>query len=549
MRAIVPRSSSPRAARSPSAPGGEGEGGEENSCRERAADAGAGLFGEFPISFIEVRLHVNDQTPKNGLSRRDLLKGAAGALAVGVAAAAPLRAAEVETPRLLPGNGGEILPPPLPHANGNTPIAAPNLPGVLGREASLPKPKGPRVVVLGGGWGGLTISKYLKREFPKFDVVMVESRPNFMSCPMSNLWLGGLVEYDFLCYSFLDAAARHHYTFFNATLLDADRGSRIVYTDAGYIKYDYLVLSPGIDYDYDAIGVHDPADKSRLMQEYPAAFKPGSEHLTLKRKIDQFQKGLFVLTVPSGNYRCLPGPYERACMVASVFKRKKLAAKVVLLDHNPDVKIKKVGFRTAFEDLYKDYIEYHPSVDVTGVDVSGKVIRGNLEDFEFDDAAIYPRVRGHKLIETLGLLSPYSPQKEAWIDLYKNNVVNDPRTYVIGDSRPMGYSKSGSTAQGEAKYVAKVISAHEQGKEIGWQAPYTSCYSMVNADPPEAIFFGSEYLLPVVAMTPLSQERIGEKWVEFGTAFAWRDEQMVRSPEMGQAMFAWGKAHYREMFE
>jgi NADPH-dependent 2,4-dienoyl-CoA reductase/sulfur reductase-like enzyme len=308
-------------------------------------------------------------------------------------------------------------------------------------------------------------------------------------------------------------------------------------------------MSPGIDYDYDAIGVHDPLDKQRMMQEYPAAFKPGSEHLTLKRKIDEFEKGLFALTVPSGNYRCLPGPYERACMVASVFKRKKIPAKVLLLDHNPDVKIKKAGFRAAFEELYKDYLEYHPSVDVTGVDISGKVIRGQLEDFDFDDAAVYPRVRGHHMIERLGIVSPYSPQKEAWIDLHRNHVVNDRHTYVVGDSRPQGYSKSGSTAQGESKYVAKVISAYEQGKEVKWQAPYTSCYSMVSTDPPQAIFFGSEYLPPEVGITPLSQERIAQAYVEFGTAFAWRDEQMERSTDMGQAMFAWGRAHYREMFE
>jgi hypothetical protein len=188
-------------------------------------------------------------------------------------------------------------------------------------------------------------------------------------------------------------------------------------------------------------------------------------------------------------------------------------------------------------------------VDVTGVELSAKVIRGNLEDFNFDDGSIYPRVRAHRIIETLGLISPYSPQKEAWIDLHRNHVVNDQRTYVIGDARPMGYSKSGSTAQGEARYVAKVISAYEQGRETPWLAPYTSCYSMVNSDPPEAIFFGSEYLPPEVGMTALMQERVAQAYVEFGTAFAWRDEQLVRSPEMGQAMFAWGKAHYREMFE
>ena len=473
---------------------------------------------------------MNDQTSriKAGLSRRGLLKGAAGTLGLAAAGASLAGTAE----------GAET------GAN-----SAPAMMGLLGRQADLPKAKGPRVVVLGGGWGGLTMAKYLRKYHPAFDVVLVESRPSFFSCPMSNLWLADLVSLEFLTHSYVDAAQRHGYLFFNATMIDADRDKRIVYTDQGQIPYEYLVLAPGIDYDYRAIGVWELDEVARLMLEYPAAFKPGSEHLTLKRKIDSFEKGLFFLSVPNGNYRCLPAPYERACMIASVFKKKKLKAKVVLLDHNPDIKIKKQGFHAAFDELYKDYIEYHPSVDIRGVDLSRKIIQGSLEDYDFDDASIYPRVRASRLIETLGLVNPYSPQKEAYIDLYTNNVVGDLHTYVIGDSRPQGWSKSGSTAQGEAKHIAKVIVARHLGKEAEWESPYTSCYSMVNADPPEAIYFGSEYLKPVAALTAMMQEKIVQAWIDFGTAFAWRDEKFRRSTDMGGAMFEWGRAHYREMFE
>ena len=120
---------------------------------------------------------------------------------------------------------------------------------------------------------------------------------------------------------------------------------------------------------------------------------------------------------------------------------------------------------------------------------------------------------------------------------------------MIGDSRPMGYSKSGSTAQGEARFVAKVITEREKGNEIDWEAPYTSCYSMVNADPPEAIYFGSKYLPPVVAHTPMDMERVVKSWILRGSAFAWRDQNMNRSPDMGQAMMGWAEAHYSEMFD
>ena len=168
-------------------------------------------------------------------------------------------------------------------------------------------------------------------------------------------------------------------------MLDVDREKRIVYTEKGYMEYDYLVLSPGIDYDYGAIGVHDHEQRQTLMARYPAAFKPGSEHITMKQKVETFEKGLFLLTVPSGNYRCLPAPYERTCMIASVFKRKKIPAKVLLLDHTHDIKIKGVGFHAAFDELYKDYVEYVPSVSLIEVDLDRKSVSDEFDELSSGD--------------------------------------------------------------------------------------------------------------------------------------------------------------------
>ncbi len=227
----------------------------------------------------------------------------------------------------------------------------------------LPKAKGQRVVVIGGGWSGLTIAKYLKSENPNFDVVLIDKRDHFMSCPMSNLWLADVVDLSFLIHSYLDAAKQNQYLFLNATVLDMDREQRIIDTDQGRIRYDYAVIAPGIDYHYlyaviapgidyhyPGIGVDDPADQWHLKTHYPAGFMPGSEHLSLKKKLENFKGGLFLLTVPSGNYRCLPAPYERACMMASYFKRNKIKGKILLLDMNQDITIKKEGFH-----LYHSY--------------------------------------------------------------------------------------------------------------------------------------------------------------------------------------------------
>lgn len=403
----------------------------------------------------------------------------------------------------------------------------------LGKQANLPRAKGQRVIVIGGGWSGLTIAKYLKKENPKFDVVLIERRATFMSCPISNLWLADVVNLEFIHRSFLDAARNGGYTFFNATVVDVDRTSRKVYTEQGYVSYDYLVLAPGIDYDYASIGVSNPEDEYALKSWYPAGFMPGSEHLSIKNKLDGFEGGVFLLTVPSGNYRCLPAPYERACMVAAIFKKNKIKGKVVLLDANPDITIKKDGFHAAFDQLYKGILEYHKNAAIKSVDVEKREVNTDFDTFKFDDAAIYPRIRASKLIEQLGLVNPESPQKEANIDVLKYNVIGDERVYVTGDSRPMPYSKSGNTANSEGTFVAKVIGARAAGKEINWESPHTICYSGVAIDPLQSISVDAQY-----------QYNAKEK------SFAFDKVQMFEKWDAarGQANLEWARGLYRDMF-
>ena len=132
--------------------------------------------------------------------------------------------------------------------------------------------------------------------------------------------------------------------------------------------------------------------------------------------------------------------------------------------------------------------------------------------------------------------------------MHRNHIHDDRHVYVIGDSRSTGYSKSGSTAQAEARYVAKVIAGRIKGVEIPWESPDTSCYSMVGAEPMEAIYFGSKYLHPQSAGTAMDNERCRDYWIDSGVAFAWRDRNMNRSAEMGHEMIGWALTHYAEMF-
>lgn len=441
------------------------------------------------------------------LTRRNFLKlsAATGALAVGGVGAV-----------------GEALAKPM--VGGKT-------------KAALPKAKGPRLVVVGAGTAGLTIAKYAKKEYPKFDVVLVEKRDMYSSCFSSNLWYSGIINLEFLAdHSFLDAAKNNGYIYFNATVTGLDRDSRTLFTNEGEIGYDFLVVAPGISYDYDKIGVRDVEVMTALKQAYPGGFASPTEHVTIKRKVQEFEGGVFVQTVPGGNYRCLPGPYERACMIASVIKKNKLNGKVVVLDANPDVTIKKDGFHAAFNELYKGIIEYKPSSAVTGVDVEKKIIKTEFDSISFNDACIYPNVRGSVLIEQLGLMDPKSNQKEARISQTHYNLIGDERVYVAGDSRPHPYSKSANTSNTEGKYLAKVLAARAQGKDIAWYSPRTICYSMVNADPQEAISVDAGYVL--------NKE---------GTAIGGfsPDTKLFeqRDAAKGRATLEWARGIYRDLFD
>ena len=402
--------------------------------------------------------------------------------------------------------------------------------GRTNRPADLPPPKGPRCVVVGGGASGVTMAKYLKKENPKFDVVMVEPNATYMSCFLSNLWLDDLIDLKTLQHSFCDAAHANGYVWLQGKLIDLDRDAKRAFTSEGYIDYQYIVLAPGIDYNYASVGIKDPEMAIACAQSFPAGFKPGSEHLSIKNKLGAFEGGIFLATVPTGNYRCLPAPYERACLIANYFKKNKVKGKVVLLDPGEKPFAPKApGFLAAFKELYKDYIDYQPSTMVQSVDPIKKTVKTELDTIEFDDAAIYPRVRAARLIEDLGLHDPQNPQLEAAIDVYKYFAKGDQTCYVTGDCRPMPFSKSGNTANSEAHYVAKVIAAHEAGKDIDWVSPQTICYSMVNGTPEEAIVVKAKY----------AKEGFGFTDVEVDN---------TRSASLGKATHEWGAGLYRDMF-
>ena len=405
--------------------------------------------------------------------------------------------------------------------------------------ANLPKAKGPRVVIVGGGWSGLSIAKYTKKFAPQADVILVEQRSEFVSCPISNLYLVGAVDLEFLTHDYLQAARENNYTFFHAAATGVDKEARILKTTEGDIAYDHLVLAPGIDYDYAPWGL-DAETERRVRQEYPAGFMLSSEHMTIKSKLEDFEEGNFILTVPGGNYRCLPAPYERTCLIADYFKKNDIKGKVILLDENPDITIKREGFHSAFDEMYKDYVEYVPNAKIMSIDLEKKkVVAGEFdEEYEFADAAFYPHVRGGKLLEICGVAKDTAFNKlEGNIDPFTYEVVGEKNIYVTGDARPMGFSKSGNTSNSEGHYVGKLIAGRiNTGKDIKWKSPLTVCYSAVSAQPEHAISVRAEYEFEGKKLKGFTNVELSQEW---------HGKVGINN---GKALKEWAKGMYRDMF-
>ena len=409
-------------------------------------------------------------------------------------------------------------------------------------KAPIPDTYRPRVVVVGGGWSGLSIAKNTKIFAPNAEVILVEQRHNFTSCPMSNLWLVDKVELEYLTHDYIQAARNWNYTYFQATAIGLDKDKQILETSDGNISYDYLVLAPGIDYDYSrwTKGLK-PQDalsfENKLRKEYPAGFIPGSEHITLKNKIKNFKGGNFLMTVPAGNYRCLPAPYERACVVADYFKQNKIKAKVILLDENNTITIKEKGFQTAFDELYKDHLEYVPGSAINKIDLDKKVVYTEFDEFEFTDASFYPHVRGAKILERMGLAKDAKNMLEADINPLTYEANGAKNIFITGDARPMGFSKSGNTSNSEGFIVAANIAQRiNKTKPMKWEPPTTTCFSAVAISPEKAIYIYTQY----------SYDTKTKAFDFSGTVSSedWKKDGLTN----GKSVYNWADSLYFDMF-
>lgn len=349
-------------------------------------------------------------------------------------------------------------------------------PGAPGRDIARHASLG-RVVVVGAGFGGATAAKYLRLlSGGRIEVILVDQRADFVSCPVSNRVLGGQRTLAQLTFGY-DALTRHHGVqrlVGAVTAIDADR-SRIVVAGKP-LAYDRLIVAPGIDFIYAAwpalAGAHDTI---------PHAWKAGPQTRLLQRQLLAMPDGgVFTIALPLLPYRCPPAPYERACQVACYLKTHKPRAKVIVLDANPVITSKRPLFERAWRELYPGMIEYVPGSEVQEVDVATRVVRTAFDRVASDVLNIIPPQRAGQLAQTAGLANVDARWCEVDFLTYGSKVL--PKVHVIGDAIDAGLPKSAHMANAQARICARAVVALLQGQAPDPAPAFANtCYSFVDA--------------------------------------------------------------------
>jgi len=349
-----------------------------------------------------------------------------------------------------------------------------------------------RVIIIGGGYAGLTVAKNIRLHEKNSEILVFEPKNLFASCPYSNLWFGEALEakYDDLLFSPLQPASKYNYQVVNEKVISINKEKKTISTLDKEYEYSILVVATGIEYDYSTYGL-DETKAKECATLYPASYTGGYEQLSLKKKIEEFKGGTFVITVPKGAYRCPPAPYERAALVASYFKEKNLNAKVVILDPREKPTTKAKGFLEAFDTLYKDYIEYLPTSNITNIDTKNKAITYDTFDtsskafvkkvLNFDDANIIPSNKASSLISQSGLA--VNSQGWARVKAPSFQSLNDENIYLVGDIvGEYPFPKSAQMAHSSGiilgEQIGKILKG--QNPEFGLKLPANVCYSMVS---------------------------------------------------------------------
>ena len=339
------------------------------------------------------------------------------------------------------------------------------------------QPSRARVVVVGGGFGGATAAKYLRLWDPSIDVVLVERESAFVSCPISNLVLGGYAGMGEITRGY-DALRRHGVQVVRDEVSAIDAaGKKVRLASGADLAYERLVVSPGIDFDFSEVQGYEAAMQAGRVLH---AWKAGPQTTALRQQLEQMRDGgVYILSIPMAPYRCPPGPYERASMVAAYFKQAKPRSKVLVLDANPDVTSKAGLFKRAWSDLYPGILEYRGNSRAVAVDGNARTVKLELDDVKGDVLNVVPPHRAADIAQKAGLITT----NNRWCDVDWRTMESKAvkGVHVLGDatlSAP-AMPKSASMANNHAKIAAAAIVEMLNGRNPEPVKIINTCYSFV----------------------------------------------------------------------
>ena len=386
----------------------------------------------------------------------------------------------------------------LPRRSFTSALALGALGGLAAPARLLAQPTGARgrVVIVGGGFGGATCARYLRRANPDLDITMVEQNPRYVTCPLSNTVIAGMNSLSALTvdYRRLRDAYKIDLVVDRATGIDVDKAS-VTLAGGERLAYDRLVLAPGIAIRFAAIDGYDEA----AAEVMPHAWTAGPQTELLRRQIEAMEDGgTVIVTVPPLPFRCPPGPYERASLIAYHLKQSKPRSKVLILDAN-DGFGKQALFEEGWAGLYPGMIErIHGSESgrVTGVDVGARTVI----------VADGGRHTGHvvNLIppEQAGAIATASGLADdtGWCPADPASLVlrGQEKIHVIGDAATIGLPKSATIANSEAKACAAAVGALLSGEPVGDPIYLNACYSLLTPD----------YAISIATMFGLSDGKV-----------------------------------------
>jgi NADPH-dependent 2,4-dienoyl-CoA reductase/sulfur reductase-like enzyme len=337
----------------------------------------------------------------------------------------------------------------------------------------------PRVVVVGGGFAGASCARALRKADPGIAVTLVEANATFTACPFSNAVIAGLRELSAQQFTYERVAADGIVVArTTATAVDAQARS-VTLADGTRLPYDRLVLAPGIEFRWGALPGYDEAASAQM----PHAWRAGEQTLLLRRQLEDMPDGgLVVISAPANPFRCPPGPYERASLIAHYLKTKKPRSKLILLDAK-DAFSKQRLFQSAWSELYPGLLEWVPlskGGNVTSVDAATRTLVTDFGRHKAAVANVIPPQKAGRIAGAAGVAD-----RSGWCPIdpvtFESKLV--PRIHVIGDAAIAGaMPKSAFAANSQAKTCAAAVARLVTGGAPSIPKLINTCYSLVAPD-------------------------------------------------------------------